>query len=88
MKRIFSRDKDSEGYKVFEYLTEFLYRLKNEYKNDSELVIKLKINKINNEFEVIYNFNSHSYKDINYFSEEIFFYFIDEINCEKYSLKK
>ena len=82
-KKEFSEDKNCEEYKIFKYLSEFVDRLINEYKNDSELKITLKINKINDEFEFIYSCNSHSYKDINYISEETFYYFIDEINCKK-----
>ena len=41
-----------------------------------------------NGLEFIYNYNSHFYKDINNISEETIQYFIDEINSEKYSLKK
>ena len=87
-KKEFSKYKNCERYKIFNYLSEFLDRLINDYKNNSELIIDLKINKINNEFEFVYNFNSHSYKDINYISEETFCYFIDEINCGKYYQKK
>ena len=87
-KKDFSNDKSSDEYKIFEYLSEFLTRLKNEYKKNSELIIEMKINKIDNDLEYNYNFNSHFFKDINKISKETFNYFINEINREKYSIKK
>ena len=88
-RKYFSKDKTSEGYKIFKYLDDFLERLKNEYKNDLTLLIQLKINKTNiNEFESIYSFNNiKSYKDFN-FEPQSFPFFIEEINCEKYSKVK
>ena len=74
-------------YIIFDYLTEFLDRLKNEYINNSELIIDIDIKQIDNEFEFIYSFDSHSYKDLNYINEKQFYRFIEEFNSEKYSLK-
>ena len=87
-KKDFSEDTNSDEYKIYEYLSEFFDILKNEYKNNSELVIEMSIKKNCNDLEFIYNYNSHFYKDINNISEETIQYFIDEINSKKYSLKK
>ena len=78
-KKFFS--KESEGFKVFQYLEHFLEELKNEYKNNLTLLIKLKINKKeHNEYKKIYSFNNlKKYKDFN-FESKSFPYFIDEIN--------
>ena len=82
-KNYFSNNKKCDGYIIFEFLTDFLDRLKKECKNNSKLIIEMNIYKIGNDFEFIYNFNSHFYKDVNNISEETFGYFIDEINCQK-----
>ena len=74
-------------YIIFDYLTEFLDRLKNEYINNSELIIDIDIKQIDDEFEFIYSFDTHSYKDLNYINERQFELFIEEFNSEKYSLK-
>ena len=87
-KKDFSEDTNSDEYKIYEYLSEFFDILKNEYKNNSELIMEMLINKNSNDLEFNYNYNSHFYKDINNISEEAIQYFIDEINSEKYSLKK
>ena len=86
-KKFFS--KESEGFKVFQYLEHFLEELKNEYKNNLTLLIKLKINKKeHNEYETIYSFdNLKTYKDFN-FESQSFPYFIDEINQNKKNPKK
>ena len=84
----FSEDTNSDEYKIFEYLSEFLDRLKNGYKNNSELIVEMNIKKKDNDLEYNYNFDSHLYKDINYISEETFNYFIDEINSKEYSSNK
>ena len=86
-KKFFS--KESEGFKVFQYLEHFLEELKNEYKNNLTLLIKLKINKKeHNEYETIYSFdNLKTYKDFN-FESQSFPYFIDEINQYKKDPKK
>ena len=85
-KEYFLESMESE-YIIFDYLTEFLDRLKNEYINNSELIIDIDIKQIDDEFEFIYSFDSHSYKDINYIDEKQFELFIEEFNSEKYSLK-
>ena len=87
-KKDFSENTNSDEYKIYEYLSEFFDILKNEYKNNSELIMEMLINKNCKDLEFNYNYNSHFYKDINNISEEAIQYFIDEINSEKYSLKK
>lgn len=79
-KNYFLNDKECDGHIIFEFLTDFLDRLKIEYTNNSKLIIEMNINKIGNDFEFSYNFNNHFYKYVNNISEETFGDFIDEIN--------
>ena len=79
-KNYFLNDKECDGHIIFEFLTDFLDRLKIEYTNNSKLIIEMNINKIGNDFEFSYYFNNHFYKYVNNISEETFGDFIDEIN--------
>ena len=92
-KENFSNNKSSKGYKIFEFLSEFIKKLLNDYNNNFLLKLELSIEEKENEFIFSYKFlyplNKEPlyFKDFNYLSEG-FEYLLNEINDEKYKIKE
>ena len=94
----YSKEKDSNKKKVFDFLEDFKERLISEYNNNYPVVLELSIIKENNDFNCLYEFfppcknleeEKKSFKDFaiaNYSITDGFEYLIDEINDkDKYS---
>ena len=92
-KENFSNNKSSKGYKIFEFLSEFIKKLLNEYINNFLLKLELHIEEKENEFIFSYKFlrplnkEPLHFKDFNYLSEG-FEYLLNEINDEKYKIEE